>query len=429
MARLMIAGTSSGCGKTSVVCGILEALKKRNIAISSYKCGPDYIDGMLHEKAIGIKSGNLDSFFCSRDEICTLLDRKGLNIIEGVMGHYDGIAMTDRASSSDISKITNTPVVLVIQCRGMSNSIGAVIKGFTEYGENNIKGVIFNRLSPMLYESVSEICKSMGVRAYGFLPEIKDAVLESRHLGLVTDDSIEAYKRKLRILGEYTEKYIDIQGLTELADSAEPLKYNRINIDKISDSTIAIAKDEAFCFNYSDNISLLKAMGCDIVYFSPLRDKKLPYCDRLILSGGYPELYKEELSANVSMLADIRDKLNKGLKTMAECGGFMYLHENIEGAPMVGAIKGSAERTDRLGSFGYITMIAEKDGFLLKKGDKIKAHEFHYYTSDNRGVDFHCVKPASGRNWYTGHIYENMYCGFPHIYLWGNRKIAEDFVR
>ncbi len=429
MARLMIAGTSSGCGKTSVVCGILKALKNRDMDIISYKCGPDYIDGMLHEKAIGVHSSNLDGFFCERDELCTLLDRKGLCLIEGVMGYYDGIALSDKASSYDIARMTDTPVVLVVQCKGMSNSIGAVIRGFKEYRDSNIKGVILNRISPMLYDSVVSLCKDMGIKVYGFLPEIKEAVLESRHLGLVTDDSLDKYREKIDILREYTEKYIDIQGLIGLSESAPPLRYNRITIDKACSSTIAVAKDEAFCFNYNDNISLLEAMGCNIVYFSPLRDSRIPECDRLILSGGYPELYKEALSENKAMIRDIKEKISGGLKTIAECGGFMYLHEHIDGVPMAGVIKGSAVRQERLSHFGYITLRAEKNGLLCEKGEEIKAHEFHYYKSTNEGSDFTAFKPMGTGSRRTAHTYENLYCGFPHIYFWGNREAAKRFAR
>ncbi len=430
MARIMIAGTSSGCGKTSVVCGILKAFKNMGCDIASYKCGPDYIDGILHEKTSGIPSGNLDSFFCSREELCALLCRKELCIIEGVMGYYDGIALSEKGSSYDISRLTDTPTVLVADCKGMSNSIGAVLKGFYQYRENsNIKGVILNRLSPMIYDSVKALCENMGIKVYGFMPEIKEAFFKSRHLGLTVDEDIELYRKKADILAENAEKYIDLKGLKGLAESAAPISCPPLHVPKYPQRTIAVAKDEAFCFNYNDNISLLEAMGCNIVYFSPLRDKKLPHCDRLILSGGYPELYKEKLSSNSSMLEDIRSKIAGGLRTIAECGGFMYLHEYIDGVPMAGVIKGNAVKSSRLERFGYVTLKAEKDCSFCKKGDEIKAHEFHYYRSDNTGEDLNAVKPITERSWHTGHLYENMYCGFPHIYLWGNREFAEGFVR
>lgn len=430
MARVMIAGTSSSCGKTSVVCGILKALKDRGHNIKAYKCGPDYIDGMIHKKAVGIPSGNLDSFFCTKDELCSLLDRDGISIIEGVMGYYDGISLSEKASSYEIADMTSTPVVLVINCRGMSSSAGAVIKGFCSYkNESRIKGVIFNRLSPMLYDKMKALCQSMGIKAYGFMPDIKEAVLPGRHLGLVTDEDTEQFKAKINILSENAEKYIDIDGLIKLGESAKPLEYSGIDIKRISNRTVAVAEDNAFCFNYEDNISLLKAMGCDIAYFSPLKDKALPPCDRLILSGGYPELYAEELSENTAMLEDIRSKIKGGLKTIAECGGFMYLNESIDGHGMAGVIKGGAENKGSLQSFGYITMTAMKDNPLCLKGEKIKAHEFHYYGSENTGSDLYAVKPLSQKSRYTGHLSENMYCGFPHIYFWGNRKAAENFVR
>ncbi|MGN1318983.1 MAG: cobyrinate a,c-diamide synthase [Lachnospirales bacterium] len=426
MSRIMFSSIKSGSGKTTVVCAILQALKNRKLNIKGYKCGPDYIDSMYH-RAIGIKSSNLDSFFCNRDEICALLDYNGFSIIEGAMGFYDGLSFTDKASAYEISEMTNTPVVLILDCKGMANSVEALIYGFKNYKKNNIIGVIFNKVSPMVYNKLSEMASKMGIIPLGYFPYNTDFNFESRHLGLKEPD-----KNKLEILACQAEKTIDLDKIIEISNN-EPLKYKKINIEKRYNKKIAVAFDEAFSFLYEDNINLLKSYGCEIIYFSPLRDKFLPKCDRLIISGGYPELFAKELSENKSLILDIKNKIENGLKTIAECGGFMYLHREIcdykgKKYKMVGIIDGICEKGDKLQNFGYFNMKAKKDNLISKAEDIIKVHEFHYWKSTANGEDFYLQKPNSNKAHFSAYGCNNLYCGFPHIYFWGNRDVVEKFL-
>ena len=195
MPRIMISATGTNCGKTSIVCGLLKILKDRGMNVKAYKCGPDYIDGMFHKEVLGVESSNLDSFFCNKDQLCALLDNdKDLNVIEGGMGFYDGVGFEDKGSCYDISKLTNTPVVLIINCKGMSSSIGATLRGFIEYRQDNqILGVIFNRLSPNLFEGCKEVALSLGIVPLGYIPDIKEGLFDSRYLGLVTPENIDEY--------------------------------------------------------------------------------------------------------------------------------------------------------------------------------------------------------------------------------------------
>ncbi len=438
MNRIMIAGTNSGCGKTTVTCALLQALVNRGITASSFKCGPDYIDPMFHSKIIGINSRNLDSMFCGRNTLNFLLSKaqSDISVIEGVMGYYDGVG--EKNSSCQVAFETETPVIIVIDCKGMSMSIGAVMKGFLTFRTpNNICGFIFNRLPESLVDTAKNLCAKMNVEYLGRFPFSKDCVIESRHLGLVNDMKIGELKTKMQRLSELAEENLLIDKIINISQKAKDVEFNDIIINKFADKAIriAVASDEAFCFFYEDNLDILRELGCDIVKFSPLRDNKLPEkISGLILVGGYPELYAEKLSENKSMLWDIRNKIISGLPTIAECGGFMYLHKYIESADgklfdMVGVIDGKAYKTDRLRRFGYINMTAERNNLLCKKGGVIKAHEFHYWDSTDCGGGFTAVKASSGLKYSCIHSNENLYAGFPHLYFYSDPLIAENFVK
>lgn len=426
----MIAGTNSGCGKTSVVCAILKALLNKNITPISFKCGCDYIDPMFHREAIGVDSYNLDSFFCDENTLKYLFSRNSrgdVSVIEGVMGFYDGI--NGRASSYEISEKLDIPVVIVINCKGMSTSIGAVMKGFLEYRKpNNIKGFIFNRLPESLKDYVKSLCIELGTEFFGYFPYCSNAVIESRNLGLSSDT--EKISEKLEILGKTAEKTIDIQKLLNLSDDMEFPDFYDIDIKKISDIEIAVARDKAFSFIYPDNIDILERLGCKIKYFSPLDDEKLPEnISGIVLSGGYPEIYAEKLSENKSMLSDIKSAYEKNIPIIAECGGFMYLNEYIGEYREVGIISAKAFKTERLQRFGYIKITAKKDNIFCKKGESFPAHEFHYWDSTDCGKDFKAEKISTGKTWECIHSGENYYMGFPHIYFYSNPDIAINFVR
>ena len=368
MKRFMIAGTSSGCGKTTVTCAILQALVSRRAGVSAFKCGPDYIDPMFHSRIIGVPSRNLDSWFCDANTVNFLLQKHsaGISVIEGVMGFYDGAA--EAGSSHSLSLETGTPAIIVVNCRGMSLSVGAVIKGFLTFrNPNNIAGFIFNRLPDSLVSQTRELCSQLGAEYLGRLPVRPDCAFKSRHLGLVTADEAADLKEKVARLGELAEEHISIDRILELAEAGPCRQSSPPEIPKISGAPprIAVARDNAFCFYYEDNLDLLRELGCDTAEFSPLCDRSLPDgADGLILGGGYPELYARRLSANRPMLEDIRSKIAAGLPTIAECGGFMYLHASMEDGdgndwPMVGAIEGKAFKTDSLRRFGYVTLTAE----------------------------------------------------------------------
>ena len=299
--RILLGAAASGSGKTLLTCGLLQALKNRNLQVASFKCGPDYIDPMFHSRVIGTKSRNLDSFFAKEDTLRYLLEKNArdceISVIEGVMGYYDGLAgISPKASAYDVARITKTPAVLIVNAKGMSLSAAAFVKGFVEYREDSqIRGVILNQISPMMYPRLKQIIEeTLPVKVYGYVPVVKDCVLESRHLGLVMPEEIADLHDKLMKLAEILERSVDIDGLLELADGAEELPVQNPLTGYHTKRTvrIALAKDEAFCFFYQDNLELLEEMGAQLIPFSPIHDEKLPEnIDGMLFHGGYPELY------------------------------------------------------------------------------------------------------------------------------------------
>lgn len=436
MRRIMISGTHSGSGKTTATIALLQALKNRGLNISSFKCGPDYIDPMFHSRVIGAQSYNLDGFFCGGDTLKYLFDKHSrgadISIIEGVMGFYDG----KTASSYALSQTFSAPVIMIVDCKGMSSSLGAIVKGFLTYKTpNNIAGFIFNRLSERFLDEAREICTELGTECLGYLPFCKDAEIHSRHLGLLTADEISDLQNKTQILAENIEKCVNIDRIIELSDAGAFPDYRAPVLPAIDKNraVISVAKDKAFCFIYRDNIELLEELGCEIRYFSPISDDKLPEnTDGIILCGGYPELYARRLSENRTMLEDLREKISGGVPTIAECGGFMYLHKtfennNSEQFAGVGIIKGAAFRTEKLQRFGYIKMTAKSDNLLCKAGESFPAHEFHYFDSALAGEDFLAEK-TNGVTYSCANAGENIYAGFPHLYFYANPQLAVNFV-
>lgn len=433
--RILIAGTNSGCGKTTFVSGLLTALKRREKDLRAFKCGPDYIDPMFHASALGVPCRNLDLQFFDENTLRFSLAKNGgsLSVIEGVMGYYDGVGMTTRASSYAVAMASDTPAVLVVDARGAAHSVLAVIGGFLNlHPKSHIRGVILNRCSAMLYPRMKQaIADQFGgaVLPLGYLPVMKDCTLESRHLGLITAQEMTDLQEKLEVLADQIEKSVDIPALLSLAASAPELSWEPVALPEEGlPLRIAVARDNAFCFYYEDNLDLLRSLGAELVPFSPIADAALPENIRgLYLGGGYPELYAESLSENQSMKDSIRQALEAGLPCIAECGGFLYLQKELEGRPMVGFLPGTGHNTGKLSRFGYVTLTAQKDNLLCAAGEQIPAHEFHYYDTTCNGEDFLAQK-ADGRAWRCGIATETLYAGFPHFHFYAHPQMAARFL-
>ncbi len=440
--RLLFAAPASGSGKTTLVCGLLRALKNRGQAVRSFKCGPDFIDPLFHETVVGVPSGTLDLFFGAEEQLrglfCRHAARAEISLIEGVMGYYDGLgAATDRASSYEVAKALDAPVVLVVDGRGQSLSALATLEGFLRFrSDSRIRGVIFNRMSEGVYAALKPQVKELGIRPLGYVPRAPELMIESRHLGLVTPGEIEDLGQKLDALAALLERTVDMDGLLQLAAEAPALTAPPATpVPPMPSTRIAVARDEAFCFLYQDNLDLLQDYGAELLFFSPLHDAALPAGTQgLILPGGYPELYAQALSANESMRRSIRAAIQGGLPCLAECGGFLYLHRALEDMaghawPMVGVLDAGAYRTPRLGRFGYITLSAKADTAFLPAGESVRGHEFHYFESESCGDALRAQKPAGSRGWNCCHSRGPLLMGFPHLYYPSNPQFIERFLR
>lgn len=373
--RILITAASSGSGKTMITCGLLRALKRRGLEVSAFKCGPDYIDPMFHKNVLGIPSKNLDSFLADKDTLKYLFEESAvkadISVIEGVMGYYDGAGFdTTRASTFEVGQIISAPAVLVVNAKGMSLSTVAMIKGFLDYeSDSGIKAVILNRVTKMTFMQLKPVIENkLGVKVIGFIPYSEECRLESRHLGLITPAELADLQKCIDKMADLAEENIDIDELIKIAEAAPELtppenvseisnvnmeltppenmsgmrnEFSKVtppqNVGEMRNEAakrpvkIAVAYDKAFCFYYEDNLNLLRKYGAELEFFSPLSDSELPKgCSGLLLGGGYPEVYAEQLSKNMKIKENIRHAIENKMPCIAECGGFLYLHREIE---------------------------------------------------------------------------------------------------
>ena len=452
--RIMLAAPKSGSGKTLLTCGLLEVLRRRGLNPIACKCGPDYIDPMFHRYVLGIPGRNLDSFFMPAEGVRKVLvdavreEQAGIAVLEGVMGYYDGLGGTETSASSwEIAEITDTPAILVLDCKGSSLSAAAMASGFLHFRKkSHIAGVILNRVSSMYYERLAAaVEEASGLPVLGYLPESEEYRMESRHLGLFLPGEIDRLRERIGRLADQMEKSIAVERVLEVAGML-PLRIENKEKEKAENESmeaesiakfpacqeqkvtsrvrIGVARDEAFCFYYQENFRLLEQMGAELVYFSPLRDKKIPdRVDGLLFGGGYPENYARELAKNAAMRESIRRSIAAGMPFLAECGGFLYLHRTLEGSDgkhweMAGVYPFDAYRTNRLRRFGYVRL-------LTSSGQEIHGHEFHYWESEDPGTDWEAVKPTGNRSWRCIHEKGGQIGGFPHLYY----ASCPDFLR
>ena len=427
--RFLLAAPKSGSGKTLFTCGLLALYKRHGKKVAAAKCGPDYIDPMFHRKVLGIPSCNIDTYFTAR-EVCRSLLAEGcagaeLAILEGVMGYYDGLGgQSEKASTYEVAKVTETPVILVVDGKGASVSLAAWIQGMMTYRkDSNIQGILLNKVSggyyPRLKELLEQECQ---IPVLGYLPEKKELVIPSRHLGLVSPKEMEAFDRWIEEVADILEETVEWEKLEKIAEGAPLLCGEDIAVPRLPGKVrIGVARDEAFSFYYEENLRLLQKMGAELVEFSPLREEKLPEeLDGILLGGGYPELYTEQLSANKSILKDLKAALQGGMPCLAECGGFLYLQQKLDGKELCGILSGEGFQTTKLCRFGYVEIETKKAGLFGEKGQRIRGHEFHYWDCTENGEDCEAKKPLKGSSYSCMVLHNTMAAGFPHLYYYSN---------
>lgn len=441
MLELMITAPASGSGKTVLACALLAALKNRGMNPCAFKCGPDYIDPMFHRSVLGVDSHNLDLFLSDEDTVrnlyCHYRASHSSVVVEGAMGFYDGLGgSTDRASAWHVADTLDLPVLLAVRPKGTSLTLAAQINGLRAFRDpSHIAGVFLNDCSPMLYKSLKPTLeRETGLPVLGCLPHMEEAVLESRHLGLQTAGEIKDIAARIDRVAQTLEGTMDWDRLSALCERPDICRRPG-PLPAQGRVPIAVARDEAFCFLYEETLDALSDAGADLLFFSPLHDEKLPKsaCG-LYLPGGYPELYAARLSENESMRRSIREAVSHGLPTVAECGGFLYLGQTLQGTdgkayPMAGYLPGDGVRTPKLVRFGYSELAADTDSLLFRKGESVPVHEFHYWDSTQNGDCLTAVKPLTGRTWRCGFTNERLYAAFPHLYFSGSPNLAVRFVR
>lgn len=455
--RVMLAAPASGSGKTLLTCGLLEVLKNRGMVPASCKCGPDYIDPMFHRQVLGVESENLDPFFCDgkalRGILCERQDR--FSLIEGVMGIYDGMSTESRQGSCyEVGEMTDTPIILVVSASGIGRTVISLIRGILADDDRRlIRGVLLNRISAGFYEKLRPVLEKElsdagygQVRLVGGIPAVRDMVFESRHLGLKLPEEIRDIREKIQRFAAVIEENCDVDAILQIMENAEDLavpgKEEQIPGSSFTSAgekpLIAVARDEAFCFYYRENLKALERAGAGIVTFSPLHDHVLPEgISGLLFGGGYPELHLKKLSENRSMLDSVRDAIRSGMPSIAECGGFMYLHRSVLDAegrayPLVGLIDGECTDTGHPVRFGYLAVAQDDWGGNRAFGRDLtgmKGHEFHYYDSTACGSSCLMEKPASKQQWRSMICSDTQMWGYPHFYYGSHPAFLQGFIK
>ena len=439
MIQFLLAAPRSGSGKTTMTCALLMALKRRGCAPCAFKSGPDYIDPMFHRAVLGVESRNLDLFFSAPDTVRTLYAKgaagHGAAVCEGAMGFYDGLGgVSDRASAWHLADTLDLPVLLVVEPKGQSLTLAAELKGLNSFRTpSHIAGILLNNCTARMHALLAPMLeKETGLPVLGFLPKLPEAVIGSRHLGLYTAAEVENLQQKLALLADAAEEHIDWPRLLALCEKEPPALPVQPETPPAR-VRIAVAQDEAFCFTYAETLEAFRDAGAEVVFFSPLRDTALPEnIGGLYLPGGYPELHARELSENTSLLREIRRKIESGLPTAAECGGFLYLGQSLTDAegqswPMAGVLPGEAKDAGRLVRFGYAALSADSDSMLFRAGESFPIHEFHHWDSTANGVALAAKKPVGGAAWRCGFVNEHFYAGFPHLY-WAGTPLPQRFA-
>jgi len=441
MKKIVIGGTHSNSGKTTITASILKALSHEGVSISPFKAGPDYIDPMFHKFVCGKPSHNLETFMLDTETVNFLFERNSagsdISIVEGVMGLFDGLGSEHRGSTAYLSEILHAPVVLVLNAKGMSRSAAAMVSGYMNFEKNTrIEGVILNNVSGDRHYAGLEraITENCGVKCLGYMPRNPEIEIGSRHLGLIPVEELPGFRNKLEIMGKMAQDNIDLKAFLETAEDFESsnIQDPASEVEGMGQGLrIGIPMDRAFNFYYDDNLQLFRQAGVELVEFSPIEDEKLPEkIDGLYLGGGFPEVFVKELNSNQSMIADIRTKLEAGMPAFAECGGLMYLTKSIENLDqsrhdVVGFFDCASVMTKRLHRFGYVNVKFEDI--------KIRGHEFHHtkleeINDTEMKYAYDVSRVSVDQKWECGLSKKNVLAGYAHIHFYSNIEFFKKLI-
>ncbi len=440
--RLVIAAPASGCGKTTVACGLMAALRGRGLAVSGHKVGPDYIDPGYHALATGRPPRNLDPFLCGEDQIAPLFIHGArdaqIAIVEGVMGMFDGVDPAiggdpDFGSTAHVARLLAAPVVLVVDAARAGRSAAALVSGFARFDPRTpVAGVIVNQVASDRHERLlRDALAAIGVPVYGAIRRTDGIVTPSRHLGLIPAAEREATARQaIARIGELIASHCDLDALLALARHAPAVSAPLWAPPRWPGSgspapVIAIAAGAAFTFGYTEQAELLEAAGARVAPFDPLRDEDLPAgTGGLILGGGFPEVHAAALSANERLRARVAALARRGAPVAAECAGLLYLARTLDGQPMCGVLDVAAAMTPKL-TLGYRRAVAAADSVLARNGDIVPGHEFHRTTADPPAGPQPAWKLTGT---YEGHVTSNVVASYLHTHWAGHPAAAARFT-
>lgn len=442
--RVLIAATQSGSGKTTITCGILRALAKKGLAVQGYKTGPDYIDPGYLSMASRRPVHNLDTWLVDVATMKSLFaqhaEQADITVVEGVMGLYDG-GKGGISSTASIAKLLKIPVILVINIASMAESAAAIALGFKEYDKDlPFAGVILNNAGSERHgQMVVEGMDKLGIKVFGIIPRNKELGISERHLGLLPTEE-NSNEEQIELMGKTVEEHLDLNAIIELASHTEEIETEAPAKAVENKVRIAIAKDKAFSFYYHESLREAEKAGAEIIFFSPLEDRELPEADGLLLGGGFPEMFAEQLAANESMKESIRRAVFCGMPVVAECGGYMYLTKsikNFEGKEyeMCKIIPAVSYMTERLRRMGYVTAQALTESVLAEKGAVMNGHEFHFsaVTPDNADTFPYAYEFTGncgvGKKYLAGYTKDNVTASYLHIHFAGNREKLKHFIR
>lgn len=434
MRCIVVASNSSGGGKTTLSLGLLKALRNRGMNTQSYKVGPDYIDTAFHTHVTGVPARNLDLYLMGEAGMKASFSRgKGeVGIIEGVMGLYDGKGISSEYSTAHVAKVLDLPVVLVLSPKAQVATLCAEINGMRSYENVNIAGVIFNNISESYYKLLKlAVERHCGIKVFGYLPKTEELSLKSRHLGLIQSSEIVDLDTKIELCANLLENHVDIDCLLNYFSETKTFE-DSFHI-KNRGIKSAVAFDKAFNFYYRENIELLQEAG-EVVFFSPLKDKQLPEnIDFLYIGGGYPEVFAKELAENSNMRESIKKVLNRGVTCYAECGGLMYLTDEIEGNKAVGFFEGKAVMTNKLQNFGYAEIEVSSKNSVLPQGLRINCHEFHKSTVQLNTERIYSLRKevydGSVKLWQCGYVKKNTLGAYGHVHFMGNINMIDSLLK
>jgi cobyrinic acid a,c-diamide synthase len=446
MKSVIISSNCSGGGKSTFTLALMKALIDRGYDIQGYKAGPDYIDTAFHTHLCKKASRNLDLFMMGEEGVKTSLSKGegDVGIIEGVMGLYDGLGYDSKYSTYHLSQVLNIPIILVITPQAQSNTLCAELLGLLNYENANIKGVVLNNITEGYYRLLKKMIeKNTPLKVFGYMPKDERIAFGSRHLGLIQSSEIDDLDKKMDIASRILEEHVDIEEIlsclevivqhNEVKNAYSAFEYGKKLLNNKNNSLrIAYAYDKAFSFYYKDNLELFEMVG-QLIPFSPLKDKKLPEnIDFLYIGGGYPEVFEKELSNNEELLRDIKNKLEKGLPSYAECGGLMYLTKGSEENNLVGFFHGIYKMGDSLVNFGYAELQVSKENHIFNEGLKINCHEFHKsYVVLNEPTIYSLNKNyyEEEKEWQCGYIKKNVIVSYAHIHFYGNMEFFNSLIK